>query len=150
MRPEKAEPVLVNYAGDLPERDTLRAWAAFGVTHPRVPRIVRAERASSGRAKCRHCRETIDKGALRIALQMMEESRMVPIGFIHVSCALGYFGTLDVLDRLVRFTPGLSADDTRELEGLLAEGQRAPPEGRPGLAKVSVGEETPASERASR
>jgi hypothetical protein len=141
MRPEKAGPALDAHPDELPEREAYRRWVALGTAHHRVPRIVRAERASSGRARCRHCREPIEKDGFRIALQMMEETRMTPIGFIHVACAGGYFGTTDVLDRLVRFTPDLAAGDEAELARLLASGAGAP---GPGLAKA--GTEAPPAE----
>ena len=134
MRPEKLVPLLeAPQTEPLPERDWFAGTARFGIEHRRLPRLLRAERASSGRAHCRSCRELIAKGDWRFALQMFEEGRPNPIGTIHASCAEAYFGTADVLARAQRLTPGLTADDVSDLEKALAEQ-------RPGLAKTQGSE----------
>jgi hypothetical protein len=129
MRPEKLRPVLEASSDEQPERAWLMETARFGIEHHRLPRLVRAERASSGRAHCRSCRELIAKGEWRFALQMFEEGRPTPIGTIHASCAQAYFGTADVLPRARRLTPDLSDADLNDL-------QRALSDQRPGLAKT--------------
>jgi len=129
MRPEKLLPVAEAFPDELPERAWLIATAKAGVEHERLPRLVRAERASSGRAHCRSCKELIDKGAWRLALQMFEEGRPTPIGTIHADCAQAYFGTADVLERARRLTPDLSEADVADLGKALSEQ-------RPGLAKT--------------
>jgi hypothetical protein len=131
MRPEKALPVLEASGDTIAERDWLEAAARFGVEHPRLARLVRAERASSGRAHCRSCRELIAKGEWRFALQMFEDGRPNAIGTIHASCAEAYFGTADVLARARRLSPDLSDADVAELTKALAEQ-------RPGLAKTDA------------
>ena len=129
MRPEKLLPVVEATSDELPERAWLLETARFGVEHERLPRLVRAERASSGRAHCRSCRELIDKGEWRFALQMFEEGRPTPLGTIHASCAEAYFGTADVLGRAERLTPSLGEGEVGDLKRALAEQ-------RPGLAKT--------------
>lgn len=129
MRPEKLLPVVEATTDELPERGWIEEAARFGVEHRRLPRLLRAERASSGRAHCRSCRELIAKGDWRFALQMFEEGRPSAIGTIHVSCAEAYFGTADVLPRARRLTPDLSDADLVDLERALSEQ-------RPGLAKT--------------
>jgi hypothetical protein len=131
MRPEKLLPVLEAGADAGLERDWLEAQARLGLEHHRLPRLLRAERASSGRATCRSCRELIAKGEWRFALQMFEEGRMSPMGFVHAACAEAYFGTADVLARAERLSPDLSVDDVAELTKALAEQ-------RPGLAKTDA------------
>jgi hypothetical protein len=121
MRPEKLLPVLDAYVGEVPEREWLRATAVTGAAHRRLPRLLHAERASSGRASCRLCREPIERGAFRFALQLFEEDvRPVPIGFLHPSCSEAYFGTREVLDRVVRLTVDLTDEDIAEIARLLA------------------------------
>jgi hypothetical protein len=115
------------------ERTWLTETARFGIEHHRLPRLRRAERASSGRAHCRSCRELIAKGDWRFALQMFEEGRPTPIGTIHACCAQAYFGTAKVLERARRLTPDLSASDLADLERALSEQ-------RPGLAKTQGSE----------
>jgi hypothetical protein len=129
MRPEKLQPVLEASSDDLPEQAWLLETARLGMEHHRLPRMVRVERASSGRAHCRSCRELIAKGDWRFALQMFEEGRPTPIGTIHASCAQAYFGTADVLPRAQRLTPDLSEADIADLQKALSEQ-------RPGLAKT--------------
>jgi hypothetical protein len=129
MRPEKVQPVLEASSDELPEQAWLLETARIGIEHHRLPRMVRVERASSGRAHCRSCRELIAKGDWRFALQMFEEGRPTPIGTIHASCAQAYFGTADVLPRAQRLTPDLSEADIVDLKKALSEQ-------RPGLAKT--------------
>jgi hypothetical protein len=131
MRPEKLSPVLQQTSDPLPERPWLEETARVGLEHHRLPRLTRAERASSGRAHCRSCRELIAKGDWRFVLQMFEDGRANPIGTIHASCAEAYFGTADVAARAVRLTPGLSEADADDLKKALAEQ-------RPGLAKTQA------------
>lgn len=129
MRPDKLAPVLETATQELPERAWLVETVRVGLEHERLPRLVRVERASSGRAHCRSCRELIEKGQWRFVLQLFEEARPNPLGTIHVSCAEAYFGTTDLLGRVKRLTPDLSAGD-------LADLKRALDAQRPGLAKT--------------
>jgi hypothetical protein len=131
MRPEKFGTLLATYAGPLPNREWLEETAKVGAAHRRLPRLARAERASSGRATCRFCRQLIDKGSFRIALQMFEETRMTPIGTIHMGCAEGYFGVKDILPRIKKLSPELTDEDRAEIQRILDE---APPVDR--LAKT--------------
>jgi Poly(ADP-ribose) polymerase and DNA-Ligase Zn-finger region len=94
--------------------------AEFGLAHRRVPRIDRAERAPTGRARCRSCKELIAKDTWRIGLVFFEEFRFQPGGFVHASCARSYFETTAVLERVRHFNPGLSPDDVDDLERALA------------------------------
>ena len=57
--------------------EDLAAAARFGIAHRRVPRINGAERAPTGRARCRKCRELIEKDEWRIALVFFEEFRFL-------------------------------------------------------------------------
>jgi hypothetical protein len=131
MRPEKLEPVLASTTEELPERAWLAETVRVGLEHRRLPRLLRAERASSGRAHCRSCRELIAKGEWRFALQIFEEGRPDTIGTIHASCAEAYFGTADVVPRVLRLTPNLSEADVEDLKRALSEQ-------RPGLAKTQA------------
>jgi hypothetical protein len=99
---------------------TLNAAARFGIEHRRVPRIHGAERAPSGRAHCRACRELIAKGGWRIALVFFEEYRFDPGGYVHVACACSYFATTDLLERIRHFSPELGETDVTELVAALA------------------------------
>lgn len=115
-RPEPFLEALPSLPETLEHADTLRVEAELGVAHRRVPRVDRAERASSGRAKCRACHEAIAKGGWRIALVFWEEGRFVPSGFIHARCVAGYLETTGILPRLRHFSPTLTDDELGEIE----------------------------------
>jgi hypothetical protein len=119
MRPEKFGPMLDVCDQLIPEQEWLLQAVRVGIEHPRLPRLLRAERATSGKARCRQCREVVNKDSWRLVLQMFEEGRMQPIGTIHVECAEAYFDTVDIIDRIGRLTQGLSSNDLAELQCLL-------------------------------
>ncbi|MGH8223573.1 MAG: hypothetical protein ACREQZ_11425 [Woeseiaceae bacterium] len=97
----------------------LKATAEFGVAHRRVPRIDKVDRAPTGRARCRSCREFIDKDGWRIGLVFFEEHRFQPSGFIHAACAGEYFGTTDLLERIRHFNPALGPAELEAIEAAL-------------------------------
>lgn len=109
----------------LMDRDALRAAAELGVQHRRLPRLAGADRAQTGRARCRSCRELVEKGSWRIALVYFDEYRFQPSGFIHAGCAREYLGTVaagELLARLRHFAPALTSADAAGLEAALAAG----------------------------
>jgi hypothetical protein len=78
----------------LPDRDRLLAEADAGIAQPRLARIAGAERASSGRARCRHCQAAIALGDWRIRLSTFADTGFPdPLGFIHAGCAAVYCGS---------------------------------------------------------
>lgn len=139
MRPEPFLDALDAAAEPPADAEWLRKAAEVGAAHRRLPRLARAERASSGRARCRHCRELIEKSAWRLVLQIFEEGRMGSAGFIHVACAEPYFETGAILDRIEKLTPDLSAADLEEIGALLR---------RPPLAKTRPAEAPPLAKTA--
>ena len=147
-RPESFLPVLDAFADELAERGSLRELARVGGEQPRLARILRAERASSGRAKCRHCREAIAQGAYRLALQMFEEGRFNSIGTIHAGCAVGYFKVEPPLSRLQLPSNELTDE---ELAEVIADMQRGAERSLaiPGLAKAGASETEEEAERKS-
>jgi hypothetical protein len=85
-------------------------------SHRRLQRIDGIERSPSAQAKCRHCREPIERGAWRIRLVFYEDGRFSPGGFVHLQCRADYFEISDVLEHALHFSPGLTPDDTEELK----------------------------------
>jgi ribosomal protein L37AE/L43A len=134
-RPDSLLSVLEQGLAAPAESEELRALARDGVLQPRLSRILRAERASSGRARCRHCRELIEQGAWRLALQMFEEGRFNSIGTIHASCAVHYFGAEPTIERLTLPSNQLDSDELAEVVASMREGATRPIQ--PGLAKAS-------------
>ena len=146
-RPESLLGVLEQGLAAPSESTELRALAEGGVVQPRLSRILRAERASSGRARCRHCRELIEQGAWRLALQMFEEGRFNSMGTIHASCAVHYFGAEPALERLTLPCNQLDSQELAEVVANMREGATRPIQ--PGLAKTSSEEPEIASSRKS-
>jgi hypothetical protein len=100
----------------------LRAAAEFGVAHRRLPRLDGASRAPTGRARCRNCREPIQKGAWRIGVVFFEGYRFEPSGFIHAECSGAYFDTTEVMERIRYFSPELEPSELDRLESALETG----------------------------
>lgn len=98
----------------------LKPAAEFGIEHRRVPRINEVDQAPTGRARCRSCRELIKKDSWRIGLVFFEEHRFQPSGFIHAACASEYFGTTNVLERILHFNPTLTPAELEAIEVAMA------------------------------
>ncbi|HEU4616601.1 MAG TPA: hypothetical protein VFV10_01095 [Gammaproteobacteria bacterium] len=112
----------------VPDKDELRACAELGAAHRRLPRVARADRAPTGRARCRHCRELIEKGQWRIGLEFFEEYRFEPSGFVHARCAHEYLGTTQIADRLRHFNPDLPDEELDALVAAMASAPGAAPQ----------------------
>ena len=95
----------------------LETEAKRSLEHERLPRLNGADRAPPGRARCRSCRELIEKGVWPGSLLYYDEveGRFEPSGYIHPKCAQDYFGTNDIVDRLQHFSPALEASDVTEI-----------------------------------
>ena len=100
-----------------------RSEAKRSLEYERLPRLNGADRAPTGRARCRSCRELIEKGSWRISVVYYDEveGRFEPSGYIHPKCAKNYFGTTDIVDRLRHFSPGLEASDVDEIRAELQD-----------------------------
>lgn len=98
------------------DRDSLEATARAAMAHRRLVRVDGAERATSGQAKCRSCRERIERGTWRIRLAFFEEGRFSPGGFVHIACHPAYFGGHDVLEPLLHFSPDFEGNEQEDLK----------------------------------
>jgi len=115
-RPEAFLETLAATDAPLTGRERLDQAARWSAAHRRLPRIDGAERAPSGQAKCRSCREPIARGTWRIRLVFFEEGRFSPGGFVHLDCRAAYFERDDVLAPLLHFSPDLGDAERAELE----------------------------------
>ncbi len=143
MRPEPFLPTLEASDADMPDRGALTELARVGGQVRRLPRLMRAERAPSGRARCRSCRELIEKEAWRLSLAMFEDGRMNPIGFIHVPCAGEYFGTAELIERLDLLHSQWPPADRSQVSAQLGEQpavKKAAASAGPGVSKVGEAE----------
>jgi hypothetical protein len=113
-RPEKARPLLLESSEAIASREELLVEAELGQAHPRLCRIAKVERAPSGRAHCRHCKQFISNGALRIALEIFDEGRFNPMGYLHIGCSKDYFSAIPSPRRLLR--PSRALDDEARTE----------------------------------
>ena len=125
-RPETFLAAIEARTEPLEDADRLIAAARFGIAHRRVPRIDGAERAPTGRSRCRSCRGAIDKGAWRARLVFFEEWRFVPSGAIHPGCARDYFETIDILARIQHFAPDLTEEELKDIDVELARPKPEP------------------------
>lgn len=119
-RPEAVAQALEVAATDLPGRAELDRIARAGLANHRLARIDGAERAPSGQARCRSCKEPIEKGTWRIRLVFHEEGVFAPGGFVHLGCRQAYFETADVLEPVLHFSPGLDEAERAALGDELA------------------------------
>jgi hypothetical protein len=112
-RPDAMLDALETAPQDLADRAELERIARAGLAHPRRPRIDGAERSPSSQARCRQCKEPIEKGAWRVRLVFHEEGTFSPGGFIHLACRQPYFEAGDIADAVLHFSASLE-DAERE------------------------------------
>jgi hypothetical protein len=115
-RPDAMLEALETAPQDLAGRTDLERVAHSGTAHPRRPRIDGAERSPSSQARCRQCKEPIEKGTWRIRLVFHEEGSFSPGGFIHLACRQPYFETGDIVDAVLHFSGALQAAEREALE----------------------------------
>jgi hypothetical protein len=114
-RPEPILQALTETSQNLPDPEGLERAARGSLAQRRLPRIDGAERAPSGQARCRSCRQQIERGKWRIRLVFYEEGRFAPGGFVHLDCRQAYFETGDLRDQVLHFSPALSDEEREEL-----------------------------------
>jgi hypothetical protein len=121
-RPEPLLQALAETPENVPDRERLERAARGSLAHRRLPRIDGAERSPSAQAKCRSCRQPIERGSWRIRLVFYgEDGLFSPGGFVHLACRKAYFETSDVLDQLLHFSSALSDDEREELRRACAD-----------------------------
>ncbi len=102
------------------DAESLTDIARPAAEHPRLARVSRLEMAPSGRARCRHCRQAIPKEGWRLSLEIFQDGRFDPIGFIHLSCQRDYFGTDAELARILRVGPELDPEQQTQVQAGMA------------------------------
>ena len=104
----------------MPDREALERRARATLEGPRLPRIDGAERSPTSQARCRHCKEPIEKGAWRIRLVFHEEGVFSPGGCIHLACRAAYFETADIVAPVLHFSGALEPQEREALRAALA------------------------------
>jgi hypothetical protein len=115
---KRPQPLLDGLAAateSVPNREALERAARKSAAHRRAPRINGAERAPSGQATCRSCREPIARGTWRIRIVFYAEGMFSAGGFVHLACRNVYFESDDILDHVLHFSSGLSDTEREEL-----------------------------------
>ncbi len=116
-KPVALETALDAYGGEVPNRAELEAlMAEADKTATAFPH---AERASTGRSRCQHCEQPIEKGALRVAFERDLEVGGMPrkgAGYLHARCAKAYLNDDGLVATLRANSRGLEAADLAELE----------------------------------
>lgn len=80
-----------SFSEEIPERSQLTLLAEAGQRLPCLCQLAAIEAAPSGRARCQHCHELIEKGDLRLVRHNDADLMAVPTNsYIHLSCALKY------------------------------------------------------------
>lgn len=119
-RPEALLEALPASSIEVPDRESLERTARATLERARLPRIDGAERSPTSQARCRHCKEPIEKGTWRIRLVFHEEGNFSPGGFIHVACRKDYFEREDILEQVLHFSRDLAAEDRKALQEAMA------------------------------
>jgi hypothetical protein len=121
-KPVGVRSALAAFEGEVPGRAEIEALLAEADQTASV--YPYAERAATGRSKCQHCREPIEKGTLRVAIEReLEYAGMgrTGAGYLHPKCAPAYLeGQEDLPAALRRNSRGLNEADVDELERDLA------------------------------
>ena len=126
-RPESVLQALAEGTEDVPDREELERVSRGAAAHRRLARVDGAERAPTGKAKCRCCRNAIERGTWRIRLAFFEDGRFSPGGFLHLVCHPVYFEGHDALDAVLHFTAGLDDGARDELRTAFREAASSPP-----------------------
>ena len=130
-RPEAILQALAESSEGVTDAVALERTARAMSAHRRLPRIDGAERAPSGRAKCRGCQQPIERGAWRIRLVFFEEGRFAPGGTVHLDCRRDYFEGHDVLAPVLHFSPDLSDQERAEIARLCGSDSNRTGEAQP-------------------
>jgi poly [ADP-ribose] polymerase len=89
--PAELKAALEQYPGEVPDRATLeqRMAGALAKGHAKPGGFPYADKAPSGRARCQHCQQPIEKDSLRVAFEReIETGTMVTrgAGYLHPAC----------------------------------------------------------------
>ena len=121
-KPVPLRSALAAFEGEVPDRAELDKVLAQSDQSPSV--FPYAEHAPTGRSKCQRCRQPIEKGVLRIAIE-----REVEVGgmgrpgaaYLHPSCAVAELEQPDLQQAVRANSRGLSDEDHAQLEREMAE-----------------------------
>ncbi|MDA1074899.1 MAG: hypothetical protein O3A63_09105 [Proteobacteria bacterium] len=119
-RPDSLLEILTDADVPAAQINRLVEVAAFSREYERVVRIGGIQLAPSARARCRHCREPIEKDHWRIPVKFFEEGMFNSSGFIHLTCSKEYFGTDAIAEQIFHFAEDLDSDAQTRISTLLS------------------------------
>ena len=102
------------------DKHQLLETARHTLAYHRLQRLGQAEQASSGRARCRHCKELIDKDSWRLPLIFFQDDAYNTSGFIHAGCVRDYCGTPEIWPTVAQFAADIDETDTSSLREALS------------------------------
>jgi hypothetical protein len=115
------------------DRAALERGARATLAHRRIVRIDGAERAPSAQARCRACKEPIEREAWRMRIVYFEQGRFVAGGTVHLTCRRAYLeeslADAELLARLLHFSADLGPEERADLARAC---ETAPPTPGPG------------------
>ncbi|MBK8258067.1 MAG: hypothetical protein IPK82_36055 [Polyangiaceae bacterium] len=127
-KPSQLREALAVYTGDVHNREELEQLIAENELKQRPTTFPFAERSPSARAKCGECRNVIEKGALRVAVQREPDGPSLMImpatpRYLHAACARQSLpgATADVLASIKKNSRGLTDADLAELGAALSD-----------------------------
>jgi poly [ADP-ribose] polymerase len=115
-KPGPVREAMAAFEGEIPDRAGLEA--ALAEADQNATAFPHAERAPTGRSKCQHCSEPIEKGALRVAFEReldMGGAPRIGAGYLHAACAAEYLEDADLMATLLKNSRGLDEADLAEL-----------------------------------
>jgi hypothetical protein len=86
-RPEQLRAYLKRHKKQFPERAAIEASLDGAVSDARTSRLLKVDRAPTGRAKCQQCKVLIEKSTLRTAIRLDEDDFFNATGYLHLACA---------------------------------------------------------------
>src|SRR4029453_9558900 len=107
-KPAPRRGALAAYGGEVPDRAALEEILADADKTATV--FPYAERASTGRSTCLQCKQPIEKGTLRVAIQREIELGGMPragAGYLHPKCAVEHLADTDLVAALRQNSRGL-------------------------------------------
>jgi hypothetical protein len=93
QRPQLLKTALETFTGEVPNRAELEATMQASAGKQKPSSFPYAERAPSGRSRCLACELTIEKGALRVAIEREVDTGSFVTkgaGYLHPACALEF------------------------------------------------------------
>lgn len=134
-KPWQLTEALRSFAGDVPDRAEVERVIAENAPKQKPASFPYAERAATGRSRCGECHRTIEKGALRVAVQREPDGPALGIipatpRYYHPLCARSVLpGEVEKIGSAIQQNSrGLSAADGEEITAAL---RAAPPPPEP-------------------